>query len=68
MLSKYAESHWLLRFVISIVFSPFVLLLWGIASVGILLCIPLLFIIMFLVLIYFIIKGEYLFDREEDII
>jgi len=68
MLSKYANSHWLVRFLMSIVSLPFVFLLWGVASIGILLCIPLLLIVMFLVLIYFIIKGEYLLDREEDII
>jgi hypothetical protein len=68
MLSKYAESHWLWRFVIAIVSLPLALLLWGIASIGILLCIPLLLIVMFLVLIYFIIKGEYLLDREDNII
>jgi hypothetical protein len=64
MLSKYANSHWLVRFLMSIVSLPFVFLLWGVASIGILLCIPLLLIVMFLVLIYFIIQGEYLFDRE----
>ena len=64
MLNKYAESHWLMRLLMSIVSLPFVFLMWGIVSFGLLLCIPLLFIVFILVLIYFIIQGEYLFDRE----
>ncbi len=64
MLNKYAESHWLMRLLMSIVSLPFVFLMWGIVSFGLLLCIPLLFIVFILVLIYFIIQGEYLLDRE----
>ena len=66
MLKEFKDYNIFIRLIVAILSIPLCLLLWGLISLLLILLIPLFLLTLPLILIYFVLKGEYLFESDEE--
>ena len=65
MLERFKDYNIFVRLVMAILSIPICLLVWLLISLFLIIIIPSFLLTIPLILIYFVLKGEYLFEREE---